>query len=389
MRSHTVIASFLLSVFLLMPLAVLADEDSTEENIPEIEPVVVQEVLITNMIPLALPAFHDAERAGATWDDLLAGMPPLPGSSAPRKGDSFAGIADEIDWHQVSAGDGLILRSGKTSAARYVAFYITTDRWQSLVLKVTSDDPVLGILGKESLSFSSDEGEEGATTTHTVEVDVMIGQHLVILRTMHLAESESAWEMSLSVTPSQNNTLGLSVVPQHAVDIETVLNAPRVGSVSISSDGTLCAISLSEYTNGSDRESWLEVRETESHKLVRLWRGQHAPGGIAWHPTGHRITWRIDSGETASLHTYDLDTGETEIVLANVADLGSWRWAPDGDSIVYSINRTATDDPRQVKRVMYLADRQSWWRNRSHLMQVAVPSGVRRRLTAGPVSADS
>jgi dipeptidyl aminopeptidase/acylaminoacyl peptidase len=73
-------------------------------------------------------------------------------------------------------------------------------------------------------------------------------------------------------------------------------------------------------------------------------------------------------------------------VLADVEKLGGWAWAPDGESLIYSINRSPDDDPRKIKRVQHPADRQPWWRGRSHLMQVFVPGGLTRRLTAGPVS---
>ena len=132
-----------------------------------------------------------------------------------------------------------------------------------------------------------------------------------------------------------------------------------------------------------------ERRPDGTLRLVNLWRGSHAPGGVDWHPQGHKVTWQTTAGDKATLRTYDLDTGETAVVLADVEHLGGWAWTPDGGSIIYAVNRTAEADSRKVKRVHDPADRQPWWRNRSHLEQVFVPAGVTRRLTAGPVSADN
>ena len=356
-----------------------ADEDET----PVVDPIAVQTVLVSDLIPLALPAFHDADLAGVSWDDLLAGMPGIPGEGWPVAGGHFAGQnGAAISWQ--AAGAQLDANNG----VRYLAFYIQSDRWQKVTLTATGDHPLLGVIGGQALSFNKTDGEDGAAATRTADLKLTIGKHLVVLRTMHHEETEGDWAFDLSVTPGAPDTgLTMSTTPDHAVDIQTVLNAPRIGSVSISPDGKLVAISLSEYRNGSDRERWLEVRDTKSGKLVRLWRGSHAPSGVDWHPKGHRVTWQTTSGEAATIRTYDFATGETAVVLADIEKLAGWRWAPDGESMIYAISRTPDADPRKVKRVLHPADRQPWWRGRSHLMQVFVPTGVTRRLTAGPVSA--
>jgi dipeptidyl aminopeptidase/acylaminoacyl peptidase len=378
-------------IFLGILPALLALPAAAADETPAVAPIAVDAVLATDAIPLALPAFHDAEQAGVDWDDLLQEMVALPGVRWPRQGDAFASASGHsVSWGRTTAADGRI--AWKTTAApsaRYLAFYVQSDRWQKITLKVNGDHPVLGAVDGQDLKFTTKDGEEGAPTERTGELKLTVGKHLVVLRTLYQPETEGEWAYALSVTPSDTNgALAIGTTADRAVDIQTVLNAPRIGNVSLSPDGKLAVLGLSEYRNGSDQESWLEVRETKTGKLVRLWRGSHAPSGVDWHPRGHRITWQVTTGETASLHTYDFDSGETAVVLADVKDLGSWRWAPDGQSIVYAVNRKPDPDERKVKRVLYPADRQPWWRGRSHLRQVFVPSGVTRRLTAGPVSAD-
>ena len=362
-----------------------------EGDAPAVDPVAVETVLVSDLIPLALPAFHDADLAGVSWDDLLAGMPALPGEGWPAAGGSFAGQdGANVSWQVADSGASL----GDKAGARYFAFYLSSDRWQKVTLTATGDHPLLGIVGGQALSFDKKDGEDGAAATRTADLKLTIGKHLIVLRTMHQADTEGDWAFDLSLTPSSADTdlaadtgLTAGTTPDHAVDIQTVLNAPRIGSVSVSPDGKLTAISLSEYRNGTDRESWLEVRDTKSGKLMRLWRGSHAPSGVDWHPQGHRVTWQTTSGEAATIRTYDFATGKTEVVLADVEKLGGWKWTPDGKSIIFAISRTPEADPRQVKRVLHPADRQPRWRGRSHLMQVFTPSGITRRLTAGPISA--
>jgi dipeptidyl aminopeptidase/acylaminoacyl peptidase len=205
-------------------------------------------------------------------------------------------------------------------------------------------------------------------------------------------EVEGDWKLGLAVTPDAETepaALRFSVDPKHPVDIQTLLNAPRISSVALSPDGALAVVRLGEYRNGEDREQWLEIRNTDDGSLVHLWRTGHAPGAVAWHPRGRKLTWQTNNDGKATVRQYDLDTGETGTVLADVEELGRWAWTPDGGSLVYEINRSPDEDDRKVKRVLHPADRQPWWRDRSHLMQVFVPGGLTRRLTAGPVSASS
>jgi len=280
MRAFTLTFLLSLATSLLIPLGTLAADDPPEIESLIVAEVLVTEVLVTDIIPMFLPAFHDAERAGVTWDDLLAEMPAMPGNTWPRKGGTFPGREGDITWHQVSARGGLKLKTPSGAGARYFAFYLTSDRWQKISIKVTGDHTMAGIMGTAALDFTKNEGDEDSPTSHTAETTVVIGTHLIVLRSLRDDEATEDWTFSFAVTPSTDAITELGVKPDHHLDIETVLNAPRIGSVSLSSDGELCAISLSEYRNGDDRESWIEIRDTSTKQLVRLWRGSHAPSGL-------------------------------------------------------------------------------------------------------------
>ena len=125
----------------------------------------------------------------------------------------------------------------------------------------------------------------------------------------------------MSVTADDETKLAdleFSVDPKRPVDIQKVLNAPRISSVSLSPDGSLAALRLGEYRNGKDHEQWLEIRNTETGKVVHLWRTGQTPGSVAWHPSGRTLSWQTSNDGKATVWKYDLDTGETAPVLADV-----------------------------------------------------------------------
>jgi dipeptidyl aminopeptidase/acylaminoacyl peptidase len=389
----------------LLAVAVHAAE---EENAPTPEPVAVKAVLATEAVDLVLPAFHDQEMAGIKLDDLFGEMPDLPGNSWPAAGDQIPGLLGAtLGWSELKDDGGhFALGESGGPAGRYLAFYLYSDRYQKATLSVKSDQKVKAFLDGQALSLAAGSGEkeEGKPAAQTAELTLPNGKHLVVLRSLWdpaeadkdeegeetTAPAEPAtWACGLSVTPADAEAsagLMLCTSPQRPVDIQLILDAPRIGGTEISPDGKLTAISLSEYRDGKNRESWVEIRDTKDGKLQHIWRTGQDPRGLQWSPDGELLCWQTVTDEKSSIWFFDPAAGQCGVLLADVEKLGGWQWTPDSKSLIYAVNREPEKDGRKVKRVLHPADRQSWWRNRSHLMQVFVPDGMTRRLTAGPVS---
>ncbi|MBU8871166.1 MAG: prolyl oligopeptidase family serine peptidase [Gemmatimonadales bacterium] len=391
------LALILALVSLPEELVAIATEDNPEA--PVIEPVPVTEVLTAGPVTLALPAFHSQEKGGVEADDLFQALPGLPQKQWPQSGDRFSNLGGALSW---KAADAPLLFSQPANdkvsgAVHYTAFYVTSDRWQKATLTITTEHAIAATLDGSALKIEQQEGQEGAATSHTGELVLPIGKHLICLRTMYSADKESDkpagpsadWSLGMSITPDSDagpKSLSFSVVPEHRVDIQLILDAPRIAGVDLSPDGKLVAVSLGEFRSGNEHESWVEIRDTKDGSLLHLWRGQDNPSRVTWCPKGQKLSWQTGKDGRTTLWLYDLAEGTSQPVLEDVENLGSWRWALDGASLFYEITRSPDEDPRGVKLVAHPADRQPWWRGRSHLMQVLLPDGLTRQLTAGPLS---
>ncbi len=382
---RTASALTLLAVCFLSALTVPA-ADAAENGAapPALAP---GQVLLTRAVPVPAPAFHDAERAGVAWEALLEQSTAAPGAADPAAGRSFQGPdGAAVVWQAEDTPDGrLLLARGDAPVLRYAAFYVDADRWQKATLRVGGAHLLAADVDGAAAALKKDE----ASGDRTAELTLPRGKHVIVLRSLFAPDNHDDWTISIAIEPGQNaaeGSLALTVSPQRAVDIRDVLDAPRLSGAEVSPDGELVALTIGEYRNGKDRETWLEVRRVSDGRLVRLWRGAGAPSRAVWRPGGRTLTWQVDNGGKSTLHTENLETGETAVVLADVENLGAWAWAPDGQSLVYEISRKPEDDPRKVKRVATPQDRQPWFRGRSHLMQVFVPGGFTRRLTAGPLT---
>nr|MEE4267559.1 prolyl oligopeptidase family serine peptidase [Candidatus Krumholzibacteria bacterium] len=381
------------SCLLLVPGLILA-QDKTEE--PETPPVPISSVLATDPIDLLLPAFHAQEKAGIKTADLFDELPALPGGQWPFAGLEVPGPDGWFKFSEDKNSEGMYRFSRPDAPqARYLAFYVYSDRYQKAKLTVTTDQTVKATLNGADLGLAVDKKDDDeGPKSQSGDLTLPIGKHLVVLRSLYEPDQEEEeapadWTCGLALTPGEHAREGSLMVcnsPQRPVDIDVVLNAPRVGRTAISPDGSQVVISLSEYRDGKNRESWLEIRNTNDGQLTEVFRADKNPQGLGWSPDGKLICWETSQDDKSNIWYFDQARGQTGLLLENISDLGGWQWAPDSKSIIYSVSRRPEPDKRQVKRVLHPADRQSWWRGRSHLVQAFVPGGMSRRLTAGPLS---
>ncbi len=378
------IAATILGVFLfLVPFSAQAQNDS----------LTVQEVLTPGSTILQLPVFHEEERAGTDFQKLFNNLPFLKDATWARAGQDLQVGPDKLTWQtQESEENGFALEKPLLGArVQSFVFYVKSNRWQKATLEIQCPHPTLLYQGQELVSLDDTDDNN----PRKGELTLPIGKHQLTLRILLAADSDEEGELGLALSSSEEfgvTGLIVSTDPTHAVDIETVLNAPRVSEISISPDGRFIAVQLGEYRDGKTKESWLEIRQSEDLKLVRYLRGEGVPSSLSWYPGNGKktaLTWETRNEDVATVWLFNLAQGEAKAVLESIADLGRWQWAPDGSSIIYEIHRSPDPDTRRVKHVANPADRQPWWRDRNHLWQTFPEGGFTRQLTAGPLNPEN
>ena len=377
-----------LPLVVLLAVGLLTAPPAATSAAAEPTVIAVDHVLRLGPVPVPLPAFHDAATRGVDLADL-ADAPTLDVAlTRPRDGDRVPAFGGELRWRRT--GMPVALATDDAAAEAWLACYLRSDRWQEATLRLEgpAEAHLTAWLGAEKLDLAPAEGQEPAA--REAELTLTAGVHRLLIRTV-AADDLAAWNLAARLVPGEDVPAGAltsSTDPRRPADIDLVLGAPRVQSVRVSPGGELAAIQLQSRPAGGEPESWLEIRETGSGDLVTTWRGSEA-SGLAWAPDGQRLSFQLREDDTTDLWLLDLQSGATTRLLRGVADMGGYRWAPDGTFVVYEVRVEAEKDERKVKRVENPADRQGWWRDRSYLVQAAVPSGLTRRLTAGPLSPGS
>jgi len=340
----------------------------------------IDDVLQLGPLPLPLPAFHDAERHGVSLADLAASPSLDVAMLRPREGEVVSWPGDDPRWQQ--AASPLAVAAGET----WLACYLRSDRWQEVTLRVDVPEGAHLQLWLDGASIDLKDSDDG-DDARQASLKLPLGVHPLILRAIADDGLTAPWRPDPRLTGAEGLTA--STDSRRPADIDLVLDTPRVQQAHISPDGTLAAVLIQEHPAGGKAQQWLEIRRIKDGRLLATWRG-HDAGRLDWAPDGARLSFTLPGDDdTHDLWLYTVANGELTRLVRGIADLASYQWAPGGEFVVYAVRDKAEPDPRKVKRVENPADRQPWYRDRSHLMLASVPEGLTRRLTAGPLSPGS
>ena len=341
--------------------------------------------LLLDPVPAPLPAFHDETPGGFGVADLLENPSRDPALPAPRAGDADPRPgAPARTWRVVEAAGGLDLAApdAATPAEAWLSLRLESDRWRKTTLELAGAHPVAAWLDGETVALK--EKDDGAAREG--ELTLTMGKHALLLLAVYDPEESDPWRVAATLALSDGAGLDAGVDPRRETTIRDILDAPRVDEAVISADGARVACVLGANLPDGKAESWIEIRDAEDGRLLHARRGDDAPSGLAWAPTGSRLSFSTTGEEGGTIWILDLDGGAATPLLRDVPELGAYAWAPDGASIVYGVTEKPDPDPRHVHRLREVDDRLPWFRDRTRLVQVAVPGGASRRLTAGDAS---
>ena len=384
----------LLLIFFIIPASPLTQEAEKPD-----QELVIDSWLVLGPFPTPFPTFHDDEKKGYPLDELLDFEEIDTSQLKPKAGAPFR-LPDGVSaqWKKVDAGKRGIQFSQNADipSTAYLGVYVEVSRWTTA--KITVVSPQLFQVyadGKtatqKTISEKCEEGEPSPRgKSASADLILETGKHLILVKTVFDPASGSDWTVEAALSfnegyASPPPTLTLS--PEETMTITHLLDGPKVTRASISSDGTLVALTKRMTLPPSDRsESWLEIYQLPERRLLYTFRGGMSISSANWAPFGKIFSYTSRSNSGATLWIVNLEAGTSFPILKDIQDLGSHVWSPDGSFIVYSVTEKGKPDKKGVKRLQNMADRQPNWRDRSYLYKLTVPGGMRQRLTAGELA---
>jgi dipeptidyl aminopeptidase/acylaminoacyl peptidase len=382
---------FAAAALLLLLLIIPASPQNQETRKQEIEQTLTS-WLILGPIPTPLPAFHTDEKKGFPVDELLKFKEIDISQLKPKTDTPFTlHNGTPVQWKKIEAGEkGVHLEWNIDSPSlAYLGAYVDIARWTLAKITVTSPHPFKVYLdGKVAAEKNrTEKNQEGNASGNLI---LETGKHLLLIKTLFDPDENSNWTVSAAISFNESYSSPapvLSVSHEERMTIKHLLDGPKVTGVSISTDGTLAALSKRQTLPPSDdSESWLEIYQLPEGRLLHTFRGGMSISRVNWAPFGKIFSYTSRNNSGSTIWIVDLAAGTSIPILKDIKDLGSHVWSPDGSFIIYSVTEKGKPDVKGVKRFQNMSDRQPQWRDRSYLYKLTVPGGMRQRLTAGKLS---
>ena len=263
----------------------------------------------------------------------------------------------------------------------YLAGYIETFCRQKIRLTVQSLDPVSVFCNGSLKGKKTTRSKDGNPAETSVNLDLVMGKHCIIIKTVRLADSSSdEWFVRVKAAPTTTGVKGpqWSIEPTRTLSKVTELTSlESVGGLALSPGGNLLAVQRSAYSGKKPaRSTWIEILDISSGKknieqVLRIGRSSHSP---LWSPGGACLAFRSDG----TVWTYDPNTQEIEKALEDVKGLGSFFWSCDSRSLYFM---TSADKPagKDYQRLWDPRDRLTDW-DESVKLHVAAINGSSRQL---------
>ena len=350
------ILRFPLSLLLILMWAASAvqAEDNEAPDGPE---VVIESVLSLGPLPISASHFNDDAKASEMRRALVM---QLKQQGMPRAGREVRLFGQSLNWQaaapEAPREEGVMLWALNLEAARFVRGHLQVENLDKLNVYHNGQ------------SLSQDNGK--------AELNLAAGTHRIWL--LHQGGNEDNAPAITWTGRDEHDVIDWHLEPRQRVSAQLLTNAETVGDMAISPDGRYLALRFNARSDEADMPiRRLEIRDLENNRVVRQWT-RSMPGSLAWSPDS--ATLAVQEG--SNLWLQEMASGQARLLLANHSGIGSWRWHPDGHSILFAWTDPYKSDNDKRRRIRSLEDRWDGFRDNTQIYQVDVDSGLIRPLTA-------
>jgi dipeptidyl aminopeptidase/acylaminoacyl peptidase len=358
--------------------------------------LVISNWFVTEPHSVDLPAFHQTENiAGKTFEttNLLSFDHINLSKHFPEEGKMLVNMnGNAIKWTTATTdSNGYIMLSDQKLTEKpqiaYLAVYIWADRYIHTTLELKSPHTIRAWVDGEQIGTkTTNESEENTVGKVTKELKLERGKHLLIIKTVKPTSAELDWKLMANFEikePFYLSDLNISLTPNNRKNIHHVLDGLKATSMQLSFDGKYYIVDYRQSLPPSDQsESWSELRRVSDQKLVHSFRNMRI-SQMQWLPKSNRISYTNTRDKKTSLFVHDIENGEIKILMEDLTDFSSYKWAPNEQFIIYALKEEGSSTKTDMRQVLGLLDRQPNFRNRNFLYQFDLNSGMHKRLTFG------
>jgi len=298
-----------------------------------------------------------------------------------------------LEWKARTAEAGKLNLSAQGTVPQvvFLACYLDSARWQKTHLEIETDHLLKvyldGVPVLTKSTFTEADTGESKKKDHLLELSQ--GKHSFLITAVRNPKRNPSWSITAALKPEKKEYLAVSLSKKRSITADDIHNSRNISNILISPDGKAVCFTVSQRNPRiKQTERWVEIRKLPGGELESTIRdSSQTPQNLAWSPDGKFLSG-IFPGEknTSDLRLIERKTGQITVLLDDVKGLRNAAWSPTGDFLIYSVTEESrVKDPKR-QWLKGLQDQRG--SSKTHLFKVMVDSIMRRRLTAGSVSAN-
>jgi len=347
------------------------------------ETVNINDVLVLGPIELKVPAFSEA---GKYYPELIKFENVDVSGWMPAENEEVQFDKNtKLKWTKKNIDELEFNGNGNTI---YLAAYVNADRFVKAELKIETENLVNVYYDGSSIETKTEKGEKEISK----ELSIENGKHIILLKIINPSKDNGGFEIEMSLNisePFTNDNIEISSSPVRVTAIRELLDNPKLGNVSISSDGKTAAVQISKRTKAKDKdERWFELYNISDGKLIKTYRGGMSVNQVSWSPVENKFAYSTSSGDNSTIWINDLDKNTIEPLLVDIKDFSGFEWSPEGTFLIYTVTENSDKRKGDLFKYEKIQDRWPYANDKYYLYKVELNGATVTRLTAGDVSCD-
>ncbi len=304
----------------------------------------------------------------------------------------------KLEWKEITLNNELPIRDEGYDNLKlfYLAVYLQSNRFVKTELEISSssafkiylDNHEIG--DKKTIQKTLLDDPIIIPEEVNKKIQIETGVHLLLIKVLSYWSDPATILSHVKLKCAEyedKNSINISTASNNFYSIKNLLDDPKLGNISISQNGKLAAVTISQIKDGTDnRESWIEIYNTESGKRTHSFNGGMKLPAISWSPKENVFAYSITEKELTTIWIADILNASSFRLVENIKDFSSFSWSPDGSYLIYSVTEKEEDNKSGMKIFRGLQDRWPWARNKSRLFLVEYPSGFNQQLTSDETS---
>lgn len=232
------------------------------------------------------------------------------------------------------------------------------------------------------------DGEQVKAEGGKAETILLPSTHTVVIKYLAAQDVADA-KVSVSTSDGKQIVLGEpSSATKRAYNIYDVICAATYPGVSLSPNGKYMIVRKAWVDRQGKNHSVSEVRNYQSGKVVATLKEN-----VRWMPRSNKMYFTqqvsgaseyaaTSESNKQQLVTIDPLTMERKVLAAEIPD-GFFQFAPDEQSLIYTMTTEGRKKDEQVYDIKSPEDRQPGWRTRTNLAKFDLGTGILQPLTYG------